>query len=292
MCDQFKVHLSWCILASPATPMYANAVHKTNKSCNAGSSNSSKTKISRREGEKNPGCHTRSQRQGLQESLWGCMSLWDIQDTIQNVAQHNMQQSMLVFHLVKSLSGSRACRAKYSQLRWEENASVLQWGRVSSFTLPYIWETGPYGPPMSICTKVMSKGVHNIVFSVTPDTCTALQNSPESFTWPWWELRPLPRWTCTMYMLNMVIILIIMYSNVVTAIGKIYMYLLCFNTELVKGDPWTCIENTKKEKATLWWPGAGALWLDPILSGNRWGNVKMCSACKGCRDEWNPSGQE
>ena len=84
MCDQFKVHLSWHILASPATPMYANAVHKTNKSCNAGSSNSSKTKISRREGEKNPGCHTRSQRQGLQESLWGCMSLWDIQDTIQN----------------------------------------------------------------------------------------------------------------------------------------------------------------------------------------------------------------
>ena len=32
------------------------------------------------------------------------------------------------------------------------------------------------------------------------------------------------------YMLNMVIILIIMYSNVITAIDKIHTYLLCFNT--------------------------------------------------------------
>ena len=36
------------------------------------------------------------------------------------VVQHNVQQSRLVSHLVKGLSGSRACRAKYSQLRWEE----------------------------------------------------------------------------------------------------------------------------------------------------------------------------
>jgi len=26
-----------------------------------------------------------------------------------------------------------------------------------------------YDPPMSICVKVMSKGVHNIAFSHTPD---------------------------------------------------------------------------------------------------------------------------
>ena len=32
-----------------------------------------------------------------------------------------------------------------------------------------------------------------------------------------------------MYMLDMVIILIVMYSNVVTAIDKIHTYLLCFN---------------------------------------------------------------
>ena len=36
------------------------------------------------------------------------------------VMQHNAQQSRLVSHLVKGLSGSRACRAKYSQLRLEE----------------------------------------------------------------------------------------------------------------------------------------------------------------------------
>ncbi len=26
-----------------------------------------------------------------------------------------------------------------------------------------------YDPPMSVCIKVMSKGIHNIVFSHTPD---------------------------------------------------------------------------------------------------------------------------
>jgi hypothetical protein len=45
----------------------------------------------------------------------------------------------------------------------------LHWGEGSSFTSPYIGKTGPYDPPMSVCTKVMSKGVHNIVFSVMPD---------------------------------------------------------------------------------------------------------------------------
>ena len=36
------------------------------------------------------------------------------------VVQHNVQQSRLVSHLVKGLSGSGACRVKYSQLRQEE----------------------------------------------------------------------------------------------------------------------------------------------------------------------------
>ena len=54
-----------------------------------------------------------------------------------------------------------------------------------------IWDAGPYDPPMSICTKVMSKGDHNIMFSVTPDMWMTY-NSPESFTWPWSELHPLP----------------------------------------------------------------------------------------------------
>ena len=39
-----------------------------------------------------------------------------------------------------------------------------------------------------------------------------------------------------MYMLNMVIILIVMYCNVVTAIDKIPMYLLCFNRCTTKTD--------------------------------------------------------
>ena len=47
-------------------------------------------------------------------------------------------------------------------------------------------------------------------------------------------MRPLPRRTCAMYMLNMVIILIVMYSNVVTAIDKIPTYLLRFNNEMTK----------------------------------------------------------
>ena len=36
-----------------------------------------------------------------------------------------------------------------------------------------------------------------------------------------------------MYMLNMVIILIVMYSNVITAIDKIHVYLLHFNSECI-----------------------------------------------------------
>ena len=80
-----------------------------------------------------------------------------------------------------------------------------------------------------------------------------LQNSPESFTWPWSELRPLPERTCAMYMLNMVIILIVMYCNVITAIDKIPTYLLRFNNKPTSefvginvsigiDDPWTAAE--------------------------------------------------
>ena len=50
-----------------------------------------------------------------------------------------------------------------------------------------------------------------------------------------WYWGPYDCWlfgshTCTMYILNMVIILVVMYSNVITAIDKIYMYFLHFNT--------------------------------------------------------------
>lgn len=34
---------------------------------------------------------------------------------------------------------------------------------------PYSRKPGPYGPTMSICAKVMSRGVHNIAFSLSPD---------------------------------------------------------------------------------------------------------------------------
>jgi hypothetical protein len=33
----------------------------------------------------------------------------------------------------------------------------------------YIGKSGPYGPTMSLCATMMSKGVHYIVFSVMPD---------------------------------------------------------------------------------------------------------------------------
>ena len=42
----------------------------------------------------------------------------------------------------------------------------------------------PHGPTMSVYTKVMSKGVHNIAFSVTPDMFWPIS------LWEW--LRPLP----------------------------------------------------------------------------------------------------
>jgi hypothetical protein len=47
---------------------------------------------------------------------------------------------------------------------------------------PYSRKPGPYGPTMSICAKVMSRGVHNIAFSLSPDDFWAfdLGNEPES----------------------------------------------------------------------------------------------------------------
>jgi hypothetical protein len=50
------------------------------------------------------------------------------------------------------------------------NTSDILLGRVSGFSplLIYVKVT-PMGPTMSVCSYVMSKGVHYIAFSVTPD---------------------------------------------------------------------------------------------------------------------------
>jgi hypothetical protein len=47
---------------------------------------------------------------------------------------------------------------------------------------PYSRKPGPYGPTMSVCAKVMSRGVHNIAFSLSPDGfCVSdLVNEPKS----------------------------------------------------------------------------------------------------------------
>jgi hypothetical protein len=47
---------------------------------------------------------------------------------------------------------------------------------------PYSRKPGPYGPTMSVCAKVMSRGVHNIAFSLSPDGFWAfnLEKEPES----------------------------------------------------------------------------------------------------------------
>ena len=58
-----------------------------------------------------------------------------------------------------------------------------------------------------------------------------------------------------MYMLNMVIILIVMYSNVVTAIDKIPTYLLRFNTVgiLQHGSVGSLPETSRPEMAFTKW---------------------------------------
>jgi hypothetical protein len=38
-----------------------------------------------------------------------------------------------------------------------------------AFTPPYLGKSGLYGPTMSVCSYVMSKGVHYIVLLVMPD---------------------------------------------------------------------------------------------------------------------------
>lgn len=47
---------------------------------------------------------------------------------------------------------------------------------------PYSRKPGPYGPTMSVCAKVMSRGVHNIAFSLSPDDSWALdlENEPQN----------------------------------------------------------------------------------------------------------------
>jgi hypothetical protein len=49
-----------------------------------------------------------------------------------------------------------------------ENEVYLLRGGVLLSPLSYR-KTGPYGHMVSICTKVMSRGVHYIAFSVMPD---------------------------------------------------------------------------------------------------------------------------
>ena len=66
--------------------------------------------------------------------------------------------------------------------RRREESNVLHWGKCPSIHSPYIGKTGPYGPTMSVCTNMMSKGVHYIAFSFMPDIGRprTLQNSPDS----------------------------------------------------------------------------------------------------------------
>ena len=52
-----------------------------------------------------------------------------------------------------------------------------------------------------------------------------------------------------MYMLNMVIILIVMYCNVVTAIDKIPTYLLRFNTSMACGRDGVYVMFVKRVEA-------------------------------------------
>ena len=104
-----------------------------------------------------------------------------------SVAQHNAQQSRLVSHLVKGLSGSRACRVEYSQLRREE-MQVYCTGEECRLSIFLIY--GKLVPMIHPClfaqkwwvkvSKISHFQWHLI--HVQPRT---LQNSPESFTWPW-----------------------------------------------------------------------------------------------------------
>ena len=63
-------------------------------------------------------------------------------------------------------------------------------------------------------------------------------------------------------MLNMVIILIVMYSNVITAIDKIHTYLLCFNkywcmhtTYMSVGQVWALVLEAWSLKVPVIWTG-------------------------------------
>ena len=71
-------------------------------------------------------------------------------------------------------------------LSWCRGGNELKWklGEVMIFSLLHSRHFIPYGPTMSVWHKVMTKGVHNIAFSVTPDMF-----QPTSL-WEW--LCPLP----------------------------------------------------------------------------------------------------
>jgi hypothetical protein len=67
---------------------------------------------------------------------------------------------------------------------------------------PYSRKPGPYGPTMSVCAKVMSRGVHNIAFSLSPDDSWVfdLENGPQNRSFrcmqaievKMWDFRPSP----------------------------------------------------------------------------------------------------
>jgi hypothetical protein len=55
------------------------------------------------------------------------------------------------------------------------NTSDILLGRVGLFS--HIGKSDLYGPTMSLCVTMMSKGVHYIAFSVTPDVWNTLEHT-------------------------------------------------------------------------------------------------------------------
>ena len=95
----------------------------------------------------------------------------------------------------------------------EDMSSSGNWVKWCIHSLLHGGQFIPHGPTMSVCTKVMTKGVHNIAFSVTPDMFW-----PTSL-WEW--LCPLPY---TIWCPNLVIVLSWCTSNVVTNIRYVCTY--------------------------------------------------------------------
>lgn len=63
-------------------------------------------------------------------------------------------------------------RAYWGHLQGLQPSRVVTLQSLSAFP-PYSRKPGPYGPTMSVCAKVMSRGVHNIAFSLSPDDSCA-----------------------------------------------------------------------------------------------------------------------